>query len=71
MIKGNCFTYIDEYKMAAWPTVFAAVPRIGERVAARNGASLRVVQVTHYEHESEAGTHEPRIRVELHRGVGP
>lgn len=63
MIKGYCFTNLDEYRTVDWPTMFCTVPRIGERVEATSSRmSLRVVGVTHCLFDGE-----PRIRVELHR----
>jgi hypothetical protein len=82
MIKGHCFTNIDEAKNERWPKEFVALPRVGDSVEARSGRVLKVVEVTHTmitvrDHE-EAGdlgvdyspiiTHEPRIKIELHKG---
>lgn len=66
MITALCFTNIDEFKSVHWPTVFVALPRIGDRVAGLRGdlqPELRVVGVTHKEDRSG----DPYIRVELHR----
>lgn len=63
IIRGRCFTNLDEYHRETWPTAFAAVPRIGERVEAESGRALKVVSVTHIEPKRD----EPRIKVELHK----
>lgn len=76
MIRGHCFTNLDEWKREEWPTVFAAVPRVGECVRATSRRYLKVVRVTHYEHremnpigaiQSPYPRIEPRIEVELHK----
>lgn len=62
MIKGRCFTNLDDYLCHV--KQFARVPNIGERVAViRKGdrASLKVVQITH-----DLINDEPFIIVELH-----
>jgi len=81
-IKGECYTNLDEYHREHWPTMFVAVPRVGEVVQAESGKLLRVVRVTHCVRAvkkpvpvrsfSEASTKcievkEPYIRVELHK----
>ena len=48
MIDAYCRTNLDDYKREQWPTQFAAVPRIGERVQSSGGQSLRVCGVTHF-----------------------
>jgi hypothetical protein len=74
MIKGRCHTNIDEAKHKKWPTMFAAVPRIGETVQARCGYELKVCRIAYYEmgvndlgYESanDNSVLEPRIAVEL------
>ena len=78
MIKGRCFTNLDAYRLEHWPKKFAALPRIGDRVQAKSGRSLKVVCVTHAVltierhdnidgYETVQSTDEPRIRIELHR----
>ena len=82
MIKGHCFTNLDEGKRDQWPEEFVSVPRIGDRVEAKSGRTLKVVDVTHTmvtvrDHESVGDlgfdynkpiiAKEPRIKVELHK----
>lgn len=67
-IRGRCRTNLDGFEHAEWPTAFAAVPRVGERVRAASRLpehryALMVCGVTHY--QDERG--EPAIDVELHR----
>jgi len=62
-IKARCFTNLDEYDRETWPTVFVTVPRIGERVEAESGRSLKVVCVTHCLPQPD----QPRLKIELHR----
>ncbi len=62
IIRGTCFTNLDEYRRENWPTAFIAVPRAGESVESTSGRSLRVVHVTHLESRRD----EPRIKIELH-----
>lgn len=49
MIKAECRTNLDEYKLVTWPTVFARCPNVGEWVCARDGKTLRVSGITHAE----------------------
>ena len=71
MIQGSCFTNLDKWRRADWPTVFAAVPRVGEYVQGVMGEfrpKLRVVAVTHFVEPSPVPPFEiPRISVELHQ----
>lgn len=64
-IRGRCFTNLDDYKLAEWPTRFVRAPVRGERVQAtgREPWSLCVVGITHCE-DAEG----PWLRIELHRG---
>jgi hypothetical protein len=63
IIHGRCFTNLEEYGRERWPTAFVAVPRIGERIEAESGRSLKVVSVTHTEPRRD----EPLLKIELHR----
>lgn len=47
MIRGYCRTNLDGYESEQWPTIFAAVPRVGECVQAKSGKRLKVARVTH------------------------
>lgn len=47
MIKGRCHTNLDDFRQCEWPEVFEEVPRIGDRVKAKDGKTLKVVGVTH------------------------
>ncbi len=47
MIKGQCRTNLDNYKMEEWPKDFVCVPKVGERVRAESGNSLRVCGITY------------------------
>lgn len=58
-IQCSCRTNLDEYRHENWPTMFAAVPRKGDRVAAASGRSLHVVSIT-YQHSGG-------VEIELHR----
>jgi hypothetical protein len=65
-IAGLCFTNLDDFANVDWPTLFVAVPRVGERVQGRRGTnipSLKVIAVTHIMNRDG----KPEIRVELHR----
>lgn len=64
-IPAVCRTNIDEFRREEWPRAFAAVPRKGERVAARSGRNLAVISITH--RITQDGV--PYIEVELHRGA--
>lgn len=68
MIKGICRTNLDNFERETWPTNFCAVPRIGERVSAHSGKTLKVVSITHAEQVNLVRSlHEPRIIVELNK----
>lgn len=67
MIRAHCFTNLDEFSKAGWPTQFAFPPRVGDKVEGFVHPKLRpvlkVVAVTHC-----SGTDgEPFVNVELHR----
>jgi len=47
MIEGYCRTNLDEYKREEWPTVFVAVPRVGEWVQSKSNKILKVCRVVH------------------------
>lgn len=62
-IEGYCRTNLDYYQRYQWPTQFAAVPRVGERVLTTCGLqSLKVVSVTHF-----VSLEGPKINIELHK----
>lgn len=78
MIEGRCFTNLDDFKKYEWPTLFVAVPRLGEQVQGRGRGqvtmpTLRVVGVTHLVDDVRGrdghptGEHKPVVLVELHR----
>lgn len=74
MIKGYCHTNLDGYERVVWPTVFAAVPRIGDRVTGVSGSerhSLKVVGITHEETLQNGNgsfmEQTPILSIELHR----
>lgn len=69
MIEGHCFTNLDDYRTTEWPSVFVAVPRVGEMVESVDGKrALKVVRVTHTALRDRCtGHHKPLISVELHR----
>ena len=67
-IKGQCQTNLDDYSVSAI-TIFAAVPRRGDKVACVNKAysnsgatTLTVVDITHTQMNGE-----PFIIVELNK----
>lgn len=67
MINGFCRTNLDTYQGYYWPTIFVAVPRVGERVASIcNEKVLKVVGVTHKVRGS-TDKHFPLIEVELNK----
>jgi len=49
MIPVICRSNLDEFPRHHWPTQLAGMPRIGDRVKARDGFMLYVVSVTHVE----------------------
>lgn len=71
MIHGHCFTNLDE--RFQWPTLFVAVPRIGDRVQSLCGRRILKVHsiihsVTNIKDWSGMETQsEPRIGVELNK----
>lgn len=67
MIRGICFTNLDNYHNVKWPIRFAVVPAIGSYVGANSGVSLKVVAITHVNIETE-NPHDPiMIKIELHK----
>lgn len=67
MIRGICYTNLDNYKRVKWPTRFAAVPEIGSSVGASSGVSLKVVNITHVNIETENSYDPILIKVELNK----
>ena len=74
MIKGQCFTNLDDYQRCIWPETFVSVPIKGDFVKASNGKMLKVYNITHTLRETEFKTvsnvgiePEPFIIVELNR----
>lgn len=62
MIKGRCFTDLDDYVISI--DVFVEIPKIGHRVVCKKKGketTLRVISITH----NQVGN-EPFIVVELH-----
>ncbi|KKM27446.1 hypothetical protein LCGC14_1574580 [marine sediment metagenome] len=48
MVKVRCKTYLDDYKHVLWPGEFAAPPRVGDYVQARDsGHKLMISSITH------------------------
>jgi hypothetical protein len=67
MVKGRCRTNLDNYQFDEWPTTFAEVPKIGDRVLSSNtGNILKVHSITHYQTGGTISP-EPRIIVELNK----
>ena len=70
MIKGHCFTNLDDYQKEDWPKMFVALPREGDWVEAKSRKRLRVCKVTHMELTSvDTGISGPFIKVELTKTV--
>ncbi len=74
MVKGECFTNLDNFRNEIWPSIFARVPNKGESVKSKTGKRLHVVNIIHSECERTSGEPfdqmyhtEPYIIVELHR----
>ena len=79
MIKGSCHTNLDEYDYIRWPSVFAVVPSIGDRVESICRTKiLKVVGITHGQGKTDevelgggmggiASKVYPKIKVELHK----
>lgn len=68
MIYGNCHTNLDAYQREEWTEEFVAVPRIGERVKAKSGKSLKVCSIAHtmlYDVRNNKLTI-PGVLIELH-----
>jgi hypothetical protein len=70
MIRGYCRTNLDNYERESWPKEFVALPRKGDRVAAKSGKYLYVVGIQHEMRYSELGNPYPIIEVELHHRSG-
>ncbi len=68
-VRCECFTNINAHKREQWPDVFLCVPRIGDRVTAKSGFSLKVVGVTHgvYDEKHQPSPFMPYVLVELNR----
>ena len=67
MIRAVCKTNWDEFKAKAWPTAFAAMPKVGDLVQeqaplGQRGVLARIVEITHCQ-ESRGDTW---LWIELH-----
>jgi len=73
MIKGHCFTNLDDYKRVDWPRVFVVVPREGDQVESMDRKKiLKVCGITHCSKKeidkySPIDREEPYIEVELNK----
>jgi len=47
VIRGCCYTNLDEYKSEVWPSQFVSVPLVGARIESRSGKKLTVSSITH------------------------
>lgn len=70
--RYTCRSNLDDFT-GTWPTDFVFPPRVGDRVKSKEGRTLYVVGVEHYERHktrSDGGWRdpepEPRVIVELH-----
>jgi len=67
-VRISCFTNLDKFQAARWPTLSAYAPQKGERIEGRSWdsdqviARLTVVQITHCTDKDG-----PYLRVELHQ----
>lgn len=61
MIKGHCFTNLDDYEMKV--KRFYKVPKIGEKVTCLKNGHETTLKVQNITHDSREG--EPYIIVEL------
>ena len=68
-IRGNCFTNLDNYQNEEWPRNFVALPRIGDRVRAKSGKSLKVCGLTHAEILNEMDVKVGCVSIELTKEV--
>lgn len=66
-IRAECFTNLDDFRLAEWPTEFVALPRVGDYVEAIDGKRLRVVAITHSAPRDRCGDVRATVRLELHR----
>lgn len=72
MINVYCRTNLDDYQREEWPEVMVCLPRIGDRVVAKSGNSLRVVGITHSVYTENNWLKrdkigQPYVIVELHK----
>ncbi len=67
MINGHCTTNWDKAKHWTWPKSFVSVPRIGERVRAKENGEYTVMQVVLVTHFIGKISEESMIEVELGR----
>lgn len=66
-IKCMFRTSLDSHAREEWPISLAAVPRVGDRVAARSGRHLRVVEVIFHGPTSEHDPAREWVEIELNR----
>ena len=62
-IYAKVFTNLDDYKFETFPHYFVAVPRLGERIEAKSGKTLKIVGITY----TQSKNGEPNIIVELNK----
>ena len=47
MVEAQCFTSLATHTYGEWPTVFAALQRVGDFVQAECGKSLKINKIVH------------------------
>jgi hypothetical protein len=71
MIKGYCFTNLDDYKKEDWPDKFCIEPQIDHKVRSKSGIVLYIAVITHCIADCDLymmniKKDEPYLRIELH-----
>ena len=46
VINAKCSTNLDDYKLEKWPTLFPAVPSVGQYVRSQSGKVLKITSLT-------------------------
>jgi len=65
MIKGQCYSNLDDFQRRTWPSCFVEVPRVGDYIEATDGFILKIIRITHCMPKDSFG--QPTIKIELYK----
>ena len=67
LVKGRCYTNLDNFAYEVWPEVFIDTIKEGSLVRSGQNEKLKVIAITHSTYTPTSGIHEPFLEIELGR----